>query len=228
MRTLTENWRWKLLALLISFALWIMFIGEVEVSMSVPTIVQFFNVPSDLEISSDQPERLFVKLRGPSTRLTPSDVGEISLRLNLSSVSEPGEHTFAIEERNLGLPTGVSLVRVVPSQIRLKFDRRITRTVPVAVEYSAPPPQGYRVVRTILDPPRVQIIGPEPQVLQVNEVRTDPVNLSSTVATTTLRVPLYLPDSQVRLEHTQAVVTVRLTIERISPTDANGKTTIRN
>ena len=142
MRALTENWRWKLLALAISFALWMAFIGDVEVSMSVPTVVQFFNVPADLEISSDEPERLFVKLRGPSTRLAPADVGHISLRLDLAGVSEPGEHTFPIEEGNLGLPTGVSLVRVVPSQLRLKFDRRISKTVPVVVEYAAPPPAG--------------------------------------------------------------------------------------
>jgi hypothetical protein len=51
--------------------------------------------------------------------------------------------------------------------------------------------------------------------MQVNEVRTDPVNLNTTVADTILRVPLYLPGSQVRLENAPATVTVRLSIGRI-------------
>ena len=45
------------------------------------------------------------------------------------------------------LPQGVTFLRSVPSQLRVRFARLMSREVPVNPRIYAPPPAGYRVVQ---------------------------------------------------------------------------------
>ena len=44
-------------------------VGETELAASVPVAIQFQNVPSDLEVMAEPLDRVFLRLRGPATRL---------------------------------------------------------------------------------------------------------------------------------------------------------------
>lgn len=215
MRALTRNLPWKLLALGASLVLWYVFAGEVEVATSLPVVVQYRNIPQDLEISSEPPERIFLKLRGPAARLRGEDLAQATVVLDLSSVAAPGEQTFAIDPETIGLPPGVHLLRAVPSQIRLTFERRAVRDVPVEVRYSGPPPPGYRLVKQQVSPASVRVVGPESRVARLEAVSTDAVDLSSDVGEKEFRVALFVGDPQVRFEDRVPVAVVRVTMEKI-------------
>ena len=128
---------------------------------------------------------------------------------------QPGEQTFTISANNLTLPPGVSLVRVVPSQIRVRLERRITKDVPVEVRFAGPPPAGYRIVHQDVQPSTVRILGPESRLEHIGAVQTDPVDLSSKLANAEFRVPVFLPDGLVRFEDSNPIVTLRVTLEKI-------------
>jgi YbbR domain-containing protein len=215
MHALTSNIGWKLLAIASAVLLWWLFVAETEVATSIPVVVQYRNIPADIEIMADPPERLLLKLRGPASRLSPSQLSGTVLVFDLKNTSSAGEQTITIGAQELGLPSGVELVRVVPSQVRLTLDRRSEKTVPVEVRHSGPPAQGYRVVSQRVSPPSVKVIGPEAIVQRIESVPTDPIDLKSTVGTAEFRVPVYLPDPHLRFEDRTPVVSVQVTLEKI-------------
>src|SRR5215210_1191760 len=215
MRMLTENLGWKLVSLVIATGFWWALSGQTEVATAVPAAIRYRNVPPDLELSSDHIERLFLKVRGPAARLAASSLAQTTLVLDLGNALKPGEQTFTITKDNLTLPPGVTLVRVVPSQVRVRLERRSAKDVPVEVRLAGPPPAGYRVSQQAVEPSSVRIVGPESRLEQIASLQTDPVDLSAELANAEFRVPVFLPDPQVRFEQAHPVATVRITLEKI-------------
>jgi YbbR domain-containing protein len=214
-RLLTENPGWKILALGISALLWYTFVGETELSASLPAAVQFRNVPPDLEVSSDIFDRVFLRLKGPATRLNAGSLREITVVLDLGQVHGPGERSYTLSAENLQLPAGVEVSRIVPSQLRLRFDKRVTREVPVQVRFANSAPEGYRLNGQHPMPEKVRVTGPESRVVNLSAVHTDAIDLSSTVSNAEFRIPAFVPDPQVRFDGSPPTITVRVFIEKI-------------
>ena len=133
--------------------------------------------------------------------------------LDLSD-AHPGGRTYTIGPSNVSLPFGVAFYRAVPSQVTLRFDQLVTRSVsirPVFIKI----PDDYRVGSAVLQPDKVWIRGPEERVNNVSEVMTDPVDLSGVVGQKEFRTRVNLGDPLIRLE-TPADVTVKVTLARVA------------
>ena len=229
LRGLTENLGWKLLSLLLALGLWLAVVGEPEMASSVAVPIQYRQIPTDLEISSDIPERVHLEVQGPSARLQGFNFASTAVVLDLSSVRQQGESTFTIDQRSLRLPAGVRLVRAVPSQLRIRFERRTSREVPVRPRFTGSPPAGYQVVRKEVQPETLKIVGPESRVRQVDGADTDLVDLSSTTASSEFHVHAFVDDPHVRFDSTSRV-TVKVAIEAIPKKEPvpRAKTTVRD
>lgn len=214
-RILTTNLFWKFFSVAASIALWLALVGDTEVTTSVPVTVQYLNVPADLEISYDQLDRLFLKLRGPAAQMKAEHLQATTLSINLERAQAPGERSFAITEDILDLPAGVHLEKVVPSHIRIFFDRRFSKQVPVELQLSGSPPAGYRIASQQLSPSSVRITGPERRVRQVAFAQTDAVDLGSTVGEAQFKSAAFLSDPQVRFEGSPPSILVRVRLERV-------------
>jgi len=208
---LLKNLPWKLLSLLIALLLWFSLVGEQELTTATSVPIVLRNIPRDLEISSDIPDRVHIEIQGPVGRI--SHLADPVVILDLSGVSQPGERTFPIRQANLNLPPGVTLSRSVPAQVRLRFERRTTRQVPVHVRIAAPPPPGYRIVRQDVQPSSVTVIGAESRVARVPAVETDSIDVSTQVGETEYRVNLYVPDEHVRIPDITRV-SVRIMVQK--------------
>jgi YbbR domain-containing protein len=110
----------------------------------------------------------------------------------------PGERTFAISRDNVKVARGIRLVRAIPSQVRLQFDRRATRSVPVTVRFEGEGQNGYEVAHYDVSPQSLRIVGPEGHVRRVTAAATDPVGVSGVVGASEFRVNAYITDSYVR------------------------------
>lgn len=217
-RFFSENLGWKVFSIALATVLWFWLVAESELATSVAVPVQFENLPADLELSSEAVERLYVKVRGPVSRLSLESLSQAAVMLDLSNVHGPGEFTYNLDQRTVRLPTGLVLTRVVPSQMRVTFEKRATREVPVEVRFAGPPPAGYRIVSTSVTPQRVRIVGPESRMERVTHALTDSIDLESTVGDKDFRVSVYLEDSFVRLD-SAASVQVRVRLEKIPQSD---------
>jgi YbbR domain-containing protein len=214
MRFLKTNLSWKIFSLLLSTLLWFAFVAESETALSIAVPVEYRNLPRDLEISTEAPDRLYLKVRGPSARMRASDLAQSSVVLNLATIVRPGERTFTLDQSTVNLPAGVTLTRAVPSQIRLRLEKRLSRSIAVEPRFEGPPPRGYRVSKMEISPKTLQIAGPESRVQLISSVPTDAIDLSDTVSSGEFRVSAYVSDSQVRFEGSPTVV-VRVMLEKI-------------
>ncbi len=209
---LTNNLGWKLLSLLIAIALWIAVAREPELATSLSVPIEFKNIPGDLDIGSNVPDRVHLEVRGPSGRLSRDNLANVALILDLSD-AHSGERTYNIHPYDFNLPAGLTFYRAIPSQITLRFDRTSSQSVKIFPRYSKPPPEGYRVRAYVLEPETIRIRGPEERVKRIDRVWTDPVDLSSVVSSAEFHTHVNLGDAQVRLD-APSVITLRVTLEK--------------
>ncbi len=214
MRLLTKNIGWKIFSLALAVGLWFAFVGEMETAASVAVPVEYRNLPRGMDISNDLPDHLYLKIRGPAARVSTSEISQAAVVLDLSSIDRPGEQTFTLDQNSVKLPTGLTLTRAVPSQIRIQVENRDSRQVPVEIRFAGPPPQGYRVASQSADPPKLLVLGPRTHMERLTAVQTDGIDLSRTVGTAEFRVSAYVADPQLRFEGSP-LVAVRVTLEKI-------------
>jgi YbbR domain-containing protein len=209
----TRNLGWKLLSLLIAVVLWVAVAREPEVATSLSAPVDFKNMRDDLDIDGNLPDRVRLELRGPSGSLTRDNLSAVAVVLDLSD-AYAGERTYSIRGRNLNLPAGVVFYRSVPSQLTLHFNQLIVKEEPVQPLYRNMPP-GYRIASQQFNPTRVQIRGARERVTTINQVRTDPMDLSGASGEKIFHTHLNIGDVQVRLVDVPSDLTVRVKLEKI-------------
>jgi YbbR domain-containing protein len=209
----TRNVGWKLLSLALAIALWISIAREPEVATSVSVPVEFKNPPNNLDVEGNLPDRVRVEMRGPSGRLTRDDLSSVAVVLDLSD-AEPGERTYSIRGRDLNLPSGVAFDKAAPSQITLRFAQLIEKEEPVQPVYANVPP-GYRIADAQLHPLTVRIRGSQNRVGPIQQIQTDPIDLSGVTGEKTFHTHLRIGDPQVRLIGAPADITVQVTIVKM-------------
>src|SRR5260370_17820688 len=108
MQIITRNPGWKLASLLIAFALWIAIAREPELATSLSIPIEFKNIPDDLDIGSNVPDRIHVEVRGPSGRLSRENLSDLAVALDLSAahIAAP---TYTVRPANTNLLSGIEL-----------------------------------------------------------------------------------------------------------------------
>src|SRR6266568_9627478 len=157
---ITRNAGWKLFSLLVSLLLWFTYARDPETGTFVSAPIEYRGMPEDLEISSDLVGSVSIDLRGPSGKIENFNAAKSAVVLDFSGIHKPGERTFQIDERNINLRTGMRLVRAIPAQVRLQFERRASQSVPVRVRFTGAPPKGYQIERYEVYPKELTLVGP--------------------------------------------------------------------
>ena len=213
MAWITRNFLWKLGALAVSAVLWFVIVGQPELVTTRTVPILYKNLPPDLLIGQSAEDAVHVELRGPSGRLGGSELAEVAVMLDLASVASPGERTFTLSESDLHLPDGITFLRAVPSQLRVRFARKKSREVPVEARFGTPLPEGYQLVKSEIVPQTLKIGGPEGRVDAIMSAQTDAIDLAGVTNSEEVRVNTFVQDPQVWLESAPAV-RVKLTIEK--------------
>jgi YbbR domain-containing protein len=118
-----HNWALKLLALLLAVLLWAVFTTEPPVEVGYVVPLEFRNLPQNVEVSADAPTQVRVRVRGRSSllrRLTPAD---LAISVDMTN-APPGEMLVRLSTSHMDIPYGAELVRIAPSEIRLRIVAR--------------------------------------------------------------------------------------------------------
>jgi YbbR domain-containing protein len=197
---LTRNLLWKLFALVVAFGIWLNVASEPELETIVSIPVEYNNVPKDLEISSTIVESIEVEARGPAGQLRALSDSGVAEIVDFSSVKGPGERTFTLTAAQLKLPRGILVIRTIPAQLRFQFEKRVTRAVPVKVEFSGKPQAGVSVAQVDVQPPDFNITGPESHVMNAKaQVLADPFDLTDVSGDTVRKLAVYAAEPEVRI-----------------------------
>jgi len=207
---LIKNIGWRILSLAIAYLIWMNVAMEPEMATIVSAPVQYRDAGNNLEISSELVDRVELETRGPSGLLRNLSNARTVVILDFSDVKDPGQRTFTITRDLTNLPKGVELLRATPAQIRLTFERRMQKTVPVHVRFVGSLPDGRKMTGYTVDPGTKEIYGPVSQVNRIAAVETDSIDLSSlSLANPSLRVAVFVPEPKVRFVQ-DPQVTVRI------------------
>jgi diadenylate cyclase len=213
-RYVAHNLGLKILSLLIAVILWAAVTRDpvAEVALNVP--IEFHNVPQNLEISSEVIPQAQIRVRGPARILRDLAQREIHPVIDLHGIA-PGERTFDLTSKQIHVPRDVQVVQVVPTQLRVSFDRRMIRTVPVKPRVTGTFASGYRILEATVDPKEIQIVGPEHRVKMIDEAVTDPVDATGVLGSATFATNVFIADPLVRPLKSEPVH-VTVTTEKIS------------
>jgi YbbR domain-containing protein len=141
-----------------------------------------------------------VTVSGPERIVRSLKPSEVSAVLDLTGV-KPGERTFDLGPRQVQVPRGLTVARVVPSQMHIDFNPSAARTVQVRPRVIGTFVSGYGIIDVTSDPATITIEGPENRVNAIDAAITDPVDATGVVGRATFTTHAYVADPLVRVRH---------------------------
>lgn len=214
MRLFTENIFAKLFSVLIASLLWVALVDEPELIETVTVPVEYRNLASNLDLSPDAPGQIQLQVRGSRSRLNDVSAERTNIVLDLKAMTQPSSRTFTIQETSINLPPTVTLLRSMPSQLRVKLERRLYKELPVKVEFESPLPSNIKVISTEIVPAVIKVVGPESRIKLATFISTEPVNLNDTSILKPFLVHVLLADPELSIVGS-AQVTIRLQTTRL-------------
>jgi len=213
-RYVVQNFGLKAVSLLLALGLWLAVARDPTAEVAVTVPIEFRHIPENLEISSERIPEAQIRVRGPERlvrRLRPVDVhAEIDV-----GAAKPGERTFDLTERHVQRPNDLEVVQIVPGQVHVAFDTRLTRQVDVRPRVTGTFAAGYRIAQVLSDPATISITGPRQHVEAVEAATTDPIDASGTIERATFVTNVYVSDPLVQAVHS-APVRVTVIMEKVA------------
>jgi YbbR domain-containing protein len=186
--------------------------------VAVDTAIEFENMPTNVEISSENIPKAQVRLRGPQRILRRLQASEVYGEINLENV-KPGERTYDLTARQIHRPQELEVVQVVPSQIHLAFDTRLTRQVPVQPRVVGTFATGYQIGQVLVDPSDITITGPKKRVDAVEAATTDPIDVTGAINRASFMRHPYVSDPLVQVMSSDPV---RVTVIMVNVSATHG------
>ena len=216
-RWVLHNFWLKILSLILATGLWLAISPDqepAEVAVRVP--IEFRSVPAELEISSATIPEAQIRVRGPERMIRELRSTDIHAELQLAD-AKAGERTFDLTAQQIRLQRSLTVVQVVPGQVHLSFDTRLTREVKIRPRVIGDLAAGEQIGKVLVEPESITITGPRHHVELVDAATTDPVDASGSSTQATFVTNVYVPDALVQVVEP---VPVRVTVmmEKSTPT----------
>jgi YbbR domain-containing protein len=215
-RWVLHNFWLKVLSLLLATGLWLAISPDqepAEVALRVP--IEFQHMPPDLEISSAIIPEAQIRVRGPERLIRGVRSTDIHAELDLAE-TKPGERTFDLTAQQVRHQRDLAVVQVVPGQVHLSFDTRLTREVEIHARVTGNFAPGEHIAKVLVEPEKVSITGPRHHVELVDAATTDPIDASETTTQSTFVTNVYVPDALVQVVQ-PTPVRVTVVMEKKAP-----------
>lgn len=207
---LRNNWQLKILALFFSVMLWIIVVGVEKAEITVKVPVEVFGQGKNLVVDGEVASELDVRLYGPRTLVRGVAERRPVKQVNLTGLGA-GEHSFMLGSQDLSLPPWVSVLRISPSEIRLRLVKRFSRQVRVSPVIKGRPADGFELEAVVFDPPMVTVSGLEKDLATLDWIWTDPLSVSGLNRSTDTMVALRPPTGRsVQVVPTTVKATIKI------------------
>jgi YbbR domain-containing protein len=219
-----EDWGTKLLALLISLALWYGVTGQRKpTTIRVPRVPLNFRLPSNMEISNEPRTEVEITLTGSKRALDTLNVRDLVANVDASDLT-PGEHNvqLTLERVTMGLPDGVRYGDIQPNNVQLKLEPRVEREVEVEVRRNGNVAEGYELRHVAAAPEKIKVRGPASHLNALQKAPTEVVSLDGRKESFTLpQVEIQIADKKVDLIDGAVSVSFEIGEQRIEKTLSN-------
>ena len=207
------NLRYALLSIAIAMVLWTVARGGSthEAEYDIPVV--FANLPDTLVITDQSAKKINVRVRG--SRAAFRGVPDMQYVENVSGAVQ-GRSRYEIFGKRLGLPRGMRVVGLSPAQIDVVFERLGRKNLRIRADVQGEPPAGFALGEVAVEPPRVWLAGARSRVLRLQEVMTEPIDVSQLQESAERDVTLSIGSDHVWVEEEQTI-TVRVPIVPLAP-----------
>jgi YbbR domain-containing protein len=198
-RYIVRNFGLKILSLGLATGIWFLISPEeqpAEVALRAPVV--FDHVPAHLEISSEFVPEAQIRVRGPERVIRQLQPTEVHAEIDLSD-AKPGERTFDLTSEEVRHPSDVQVVQVLPSQLHLAFDTRLTRDVEIHPRVTGIFSDGQQIVKVLADPSTITVTGPRRHVERIDAATTDPIDATGTRGSAVFNANVYVSDPLVQV-----------------------------
>jgi len=204
-RYVIHNFGLKVLSLLLATGLWFMIArGEQPAEVAVRAPIVFQHVPSQVEISSESVPEAQIRVRGPERVIRQLRANEVEAEIDLAD-AKPGERTYDLTSQQVRHPRDVTIGPVVPSQLHLSFDTRMSRQVEVHPRVTGVFATGEQIVQVQADPSHITITGPRHHVETIDAATTDPIDATGTLGSAVFSTNVYVTDPLVQVDHATSI-----------------------
>ncbi len=157
------------LSVILSLMVWFVAVREqnppVEADYAPAIPIEIENLPPDIVIFGDVPERVQLRLLAPQTSWDSISPGKFRAWIDLSGL-EPGLHEVPVQVQVSD--RAVSIQEKRPAEVSVRLEKLLMAEVPIRVEVVDSAPIGYIARAPIFAPITTTVSGAAPQVSQVS------------------------------------------------------------
>ena len=211
-RYVFHNFGLKVISLVLATGLWFIISRDeqpAEIAVRSPIMLQ--HVPSNLEVSSESIPEALIRVRGPERVIRGLRANEVQAEIDLAG-SKPQERTFDLTAQQVRHPRDIAIMQIVPSQLHLVFDTRLTKEVDVHPRVTTFG-EGEQIVKVDAEPARITIVGPRRRVEKIDSATTDPVDVTGTRGNAVFTTGAYVADPLVQIDGA-ASIQVRVFVQK--------------
>ncbi len=157
-------------SVLIAVVLWFQVHGQGEGSLTMEVALQLQGLPQNMVVVNDLPDTVHVTVSGLQARLKTLSPQDIYVPFDASGLTMPGVVERVVKSGDIRLPSGIEIEKVQPDRIELQVDRIVTRSIGVFPRLELP--EGWHAEHVSVEPPEVQLSGPEVWLDSLTEVET--------------------------------------------------------
>ncbi len=194
----TRNIGLKLLSLVLAAILWFIIAREETSEAVFRAPVEFVNMPSTLEIASDPPSQVEVRLRASSALMRRVNEMGITARVDLRT-ARPGKRAVQFAPDSFDLPLGCQVVKINPAGFNLELEESDSKLAPVTPRVEGRPADGFEIVSITTSPDKVLIRGPRSRVKRLTGVATEVLSVSGLATSLSQSVPVRTADPSCQL-----------------------------
>ena len=211
-RVFVDDWGVKLLALGITFVLW-MAVADFNKPRTIRVPVQLnFVRPTNLDVSNEPPRTIDVELTGSRERLNNMRLSDLVATVDLSD-NPAGERIIRLnnETVHMDLPDGVQIQSFKPTTIPIRLEPNLERQLPVDIKLAGQPAAGFEVVSSTAQPNVISVSGPASLVEKLQQAPTELISIVGKKDNfTALGVTIAISDSRIEVENPVVDVTIEI------------------
>ena len=212
-RIFLEDWLTKVVAMVITIALWLGVTGlRAPVTARLRSIPFNIRVSNDIELTNSPVQEVDLVITGDKRKIDQLNPRDLVVSLDLSDVPA-GDRAVNITPENVSieLPQGVKIVEVQPNKIAVKLERVEEREITVRAETEGAAAEGYEVYNQTIAPEKVRVRGPESFVKTLDFISTEKISLNNMNANFTVQqVALNVVNPKITVLDTVVDVTFRI------------------
>jgi YbbR domain-containing protein len=208
---LRKNIWLKLASFILAIALWFFVVlsGRSGIFMDIP--LMYINAPHEFEVV-DFPRTVSVNIEGQERLIKSLKQNEINAVIDLSKTRE-GKSFYKITNENIKLPKTLEVTSIEPQTIGITIEKHLRKTVAVQPAVVGVPERGFVIYEIKVVPETVVIEGPKSIISQINNIKTEPVDIAGLNRSLQYKVKLNMSNSSVKTDEQK--VDVNIFVNRI-------------